>query len=189
MVTKNNKIPSSTLNEPIKPSIVFRAPNGNFLLRALFIEENVLEHNDYLVYTLKDQPHEYKGKVYPSLRQLYVELADVTEYEFANKYLGGWDHWLLLQKCDWFEPYIERWRQELDLRIASQALRNIQKVAFSGDKEAYAASKFLLEYLTKLRETKHTKGRPNKSQVANAAREQAEQDKRLADDLRRIGEL
>lgn len=117
----------------------FKTDQGVFRLRALFYEETLADKST-VVYTLKDNDH----AGYPSLRRLFLDLGDPTEYYFAQRYLDGWAHWERLCDCDWFRPYIERWRRELELIIRSQALMRIRMIASSPGKESFMANKFLL---------------------------------------------
>ena len=56
---------------------------GKPLTQSLFLE---IGYTDFSVYTLKDQDYEYNDKVYPSLKRLYLEMEDPTEYEFARMF-------------------------------------------------------------------------------------------------------
>ena len=58
-----------------------KSTNGIPLTQSLFLE---IGYTDYAVFTLKDDDYEYKGRVYPSLKRLYLEMEDVGEYEFAT---------------------------------------------------------------------------------------------------------
>ena len=63
--------------------------SGKPLTQGLFLE---IGYSDSALYTLKDNDHEYNDKALPSIKRLYLEMEDVTEYEFANKYFLGWSH-------------------------------------------------------------------------------------------------
>src|SRR5574337_902614 len=63
---------------------------GKPLTQSLFLEIGYTEQS---IYTLKEEDYMYEGKLYPSLKRLYLEMEDLTEYEFANTYLLGWKHW------------------------------------------------------------------------------------------------
>lgn len=60
---------------------------GRPLTQSLFLEPNY--NVDYAYYTMDDDDKNFKGKVYPSLKRLYLEMEDPTEYEFATTYLLG----------------------------------------------------------------------------------------------------
>jgi hypothetical protein len=120
---------------------VFRHPTGKArFLRELFFETTTADKT-WVLYTLKDREHEG----FPSLYLAYMAMEDLTEYEFANKYLEGWEHWVMLTNCAWFKPYVERWRKELDLKIKARYLKGIKQEAASGSRNALGAMKYLLE--------------------------------------------
>jgi len=135
----------------------------------------------YVLYTLKDWDHEG----YPSLYRLYMEENDPTEYRFATKYLDGWEHWETLSSQAYFQPYVERWRKELELRFKSQALARIMSESKTSGRESFAANKYLLE---KGWEPKATakRGRPSKEEIKQAAHDELSISKRLDEDLERI---
>lgn len=118
----------------------FKSSIGSRYLNGLFFERTSADKATVL-YTLKNEDHNN----YPSLYRLYMEFEDVTEWEFANTYLDGWDHWTMLCDCTWFSPYILRWRRELELKLRARALKLIRSEAESDSKNAYYANKFLLE--------------------------------------------
>jgi hypothetical protein len=118
-----------------------------------------------------------------------MEAADVTEYEFAMANLAGWEHWERLSSAAWFQPYIERWRKELELKLRARALKNIIFDAEQGGRNAYDANKFLANANWKPKElpAPGKRGRPSKEEVQKEAQAQAELEKRLAEDSKRIG--
>lgn len=118
----------------------FKASQGKWLLKSLFWELcDPEKRNEFARYTIKDEPHEG----YPSLRQLYIAMQDVTEYEFATTYLGGYAHWKNLCACAWFKPIVEEWREELEVKLRSQAIREIK--AHSTSEKGFQAAKWLAE--------------------------------------------
>ena len=98
--------------------------NGNMRTQGLFLELEYGKH-ETAVYTLSDEHKTYKGKEYPSLKKLYLEMEDPVEYEFATKYLLGWRHWQRLLNNQLVRPYIEEWRDELNLKLRSKAFKEI----------------------------------------------------------------
>ena len=157
----------------------------SWLSRALFVEMHKQAGTDpaLVLYTLKD--HEHEGK--PSLRALYLETADPTEYEFANKYLGGWDHWVDLQGCEWFKPHVLRWRTELELKLKSEALKRIRDEAEADGRNGFAANKFLLQngWIDKAAEPSR-RGRPTKAEVKQEAVRIASDSERITEDFERL---
>ena len=81
---------------------VMKTPQGNFVTQSLFYEYNQQENKDSAVFTIKDEDITRFGKKYLSARKLYLELGDVTEDDFADKYLLGRKHWeRFLAMGDW----------------------------------------------------------------------------------------
>jgi hypothetical protein len=164
-----------------KPNSKFRNASNQRLTKQLFFEECYGKEDKYAVYTLKDWDHEG----YPSLYRLYMEMGDLKEYEFAETYLDGYDHWQMLCKAPWFKPHITRWREELLLREQGQALNRIREVARAKEhKSAYEANKFLLAGSWAV--SGHSKGRPTKDQVKAEAERIATAEKQISEDAERI---
>lgn len=159
---------------------LLRSSNGIPLTQSLFLE---IGYTDYAVYTLKDDDYEYKGKVYPSLKRLYLEMEDVGEYLFATEHLLGWDHWQRLCQNKQLLEHIEKWRYELELKLRSQA---IQQIKLKSKNEAgINAAKWLAEKGW----DKRGAGRPTKAEVQREAKVQADIQNLFAEDLKRLGEL
>lgn len=131
---------------------------GRPLTQGLFLEVNYDEK--YAVYTLKDEDYEYKGVVYPSLKKLFLLSEDPTEYAFAIKHLLGWQHWKRLNDNKMLAKYFEEWREELELKLRSQAIRDMQNLC-SGENGNFGAAKFLADRGW----DKKAVGRPSKSDV------------------------
>lgn len=160
----------------------YRNSENTRYLRGLFFEQQGADKSSVL-YTLKDVDHEG----FPSLYRLYMEFEDLTEWEFANEYLEGWEHWKMLCECTWFKPYIDRWREELDLKIQAQALRRLIKEAEGDSRSSQSANKFLLEKGWVPKE-KTKRGRPSKEEVRREAMKKAEETQRLKEDYQRVQE-
>lgn len=159
----------------------FRGEYGRRYLKALFFETTLADKST-VVYTLKD--HDHEG--YPSLYRLYMEMKDPTEYLFANKYLDGWSHWQELCECSWFQPYLSRWRLELELYIKAKALvKLLEEAEHPEGKNYFNVNKYLLERGWKDKDTPG-RGRPSKQQVKDAALELAKEQERIDTDADRI---
>lgn len=116
---------------------------GVWLTHSLFLE--ICNYNtDLAVFTTKDADFEYKGKLYPSLKQLYLEMNDPTEYEFAVTYLGGWNHWKRMQDHKALGEMFNSWREELAVRFKAQAVRNMV-MASMAEKPSFQAIKWLAD--------------------------------------------
>lgn len=122
----------------------FKGGQGVWLTHSLFLEMSNYD-TELAVYTLKDDDHEFKGKLYPSLKKLYLEVGDPTEYEFAQQHLGGWDHWKrILNHNTLREDYISKWREELSMRFRSEAVRGMVGAA-TGERPSFQAIKWLAD--------------------------------------------
>lgn len=171
-------------NSPPKLINPYRSPEGNTrYLRALFWEE--APDKSTVLYTLKDRDH----KGYPSLYRLYMEMQDLTEISFARKYFESWEHWQMVCQCEWFIPYITRWREELELETRAMALAAIKDEAMSTSKNSFQANKFLLQGGWKKEDPQEPKrrGRPSKEDINKAADKLAKGDTRLIEDFKRLG--
>lgn len=94
------------------------------------------------IYSIKDEDHEDEHGFYPSLKRLYLEIGDPTEYEFASQYLLGISHWLQLANNKRMKPLVEEWRFELEYKLRSAAAYQIIK---QSEKGAWQASKWLAD--------------------------------------------
>lgn len=126
------------------------------LTQSLFLE--VGYDRDFALYTLKEVDHEFEGKVYPSIKRLYLEMEDPTEYEFANEYFLGWKHWMRICDNRILRTHILEWREELEIKLRSRAVKAMIKSADDGN---YQASKWLVDRGWNTRGA----GRPSKSEL------------------------
>ena len=189
------KGPTDRVTKSLEERSKFRTSSNTRYLKGLFFEQTLADKSS-VVYTLKDWDHsvvrddaggEATTMVFPSLYRLYMEMEDLTEYEFANKYLDGWEHWEMLCGCEWFKPFVERWRKELTLKIQAQALRALRAESMSSSKNAFAANKFLVDkgWVDKSEATAK-RGRPSKDEVKKAADAIASHERRLEEDFTRL---
>jgi hypothetical protein len=153
---------------------------GNRLTKGLFYETTMADKAG-VVYTLKDEPH----LGYPSLRALYLEANDPTEFKFAELALDGWDHWVSLSSCSFFQPYLVKWRSELELKIKSAALARIMVEAKTSSKNSFMANRYLVERAWESRGAGKA-GRPTKAALREAAHEQASHAQRIETDFERM---
>lgn len=94
---------------------------GAALTQGLFLETSY-GNTDNVMYTLKPRDHMYKGKLLPSIKRLYLEMEDPTEYFFAYEYFLDWQHWQRIKKNKLISAYMEGWQEELEVR--SRAARS-----------------------------------------------------------------
>ena len=133
------------------------------------------------VYTLKPFDHLHAdGKLYKSIKKLYVDIGDLTEWEFAHECFCSWTHWKQVQNCSPLKEHIEEWREELEVKMRSESLARIV-LQSKGDK-GFTAAKYIAgkEYADKVA------GRPSKKQVAAAAAKSVRINQAIQDNFNRI---
>jgi len=138
---------------------------GYPLTQSLFLEIN---YSDYAVFTFNNEPKEYNGKIYPSLRQYYMDIADPTEYQFATQCLLGWDHWKRISSSELVKKEVVQWREELEVALRSEGVMAIIDATAQEGGNFQAA-----KWLTEKGWEKNKVGRPSKAE--------ADRDKRIAD--------
>lgn len=140
---------------------------GRPLTQGLFLE---IGYNiETAIYTLDEYDKEYKGVVYPSLKQLYLNEYDPNEYIFVSKYLYSWKQWQRLLANRLVRNHIDEWRDELELKVASEALQEI--VSMSTDDKGFQAAKYLADRSW------------NKRGVGRPKKDTSERDKKLDERL------
>ena len=156
---------------------VFKDGLGRYYTATLFWE--ISPERDKAIFTLQDKHREIDGVTYLSLKQLYLEEADPTEYSFASKYLDSWKHWQRIADMGAFynnapvRDYIAEWREELEIKLRSAALKSI--AAKSLQDNGYQAAKYLADAGWKpAKQRKNTK-------VKQAVKDE------VADDFERLG--
>lgn len=135
---------------------------GRPLTQSLFLE---VGYSDEAIYTLKEVDHTYNGKVYPSLKKLFIDMEDPTEYEFATTYLLGWKHWNRICENKLLRKHIDEWREELEMKLRSRAIKQAMQAAASPSGN-FQAAKWLAD---KGWDTKRA-GRPSKDEVERESR-------------------
>lgn len=143
---------------------VFKNPEwGQYYLKPLFFEESSTSEKHLNLYTLKTSDH----KGLPSLHRLYVEMADPTEYIFANTYFDGWKHWKMLKECNWFKEHYDLMYEELQLKLKAEAYNRLLKEAQSEGRNSAQINKYLLD--NKWFEREDHRGRPSKESIKKEA--------------------
>jgi hypothetical protein len=138
---------------------------GRPLTQSLFLE--VGYNTEYAVYTQKDDDYDYKGKLYPSLKKLYLEHEDPTEYDFASTYLLGWQHWQRIVRNKVLCKMVEEWREELELKLRSQAVRQIRDLSY--EDKGFQAAKWIADKGW----DKRAAGRPSNADIERETKMQA----------------
>lgn len=156
---------------------LLKASNGVPLTQGLFLE---IQYGEFAVFTLKDDDYEYNGKLYPSLKKLYLEMEDVVEYEFATTHLLGWSHWQRMCANKQLLKHINEWREELELKLRSRAVKAMRDKV--NTEQGINAAKWLAEKGW----DKKSVGRPNKQEEEREKRIQEKLEIDWAGDLERI---
>lgn len=155
---------------------------GRSLTQMLFLE---LGYNyDKAIYSLKEYHHTADGVLYPSLKLLYLQEEDVTEYEFANRYLLGWKHWQRICANKALAPHVEEWRVELELKIRAQAIRDVMGQCAAGQGGFQAA-----RWLADRGWAKRPAGRPSKEDIARHTKVDELLKDEFENDSARMGEV
>jgi len=134
----------------------FKDSRGRPLTQGLFLE--IGYNTEFAEYTLKDDDFEYEGKLYPSLKKLYIKMADPIEYNFATTHLGSWEQWQRISNNKILKKYIDPWRKELELKLRSEAVAEVIK--FSKTDKGFQAAKWLADKGFDKRA-----GRPSKEEI------------------------
>ena len=119
----------------------FKTDKGAWITQSLFIE--IGYNTDLAMFTLQDEDKEYKGKTYISLKKLFLEMEDPTEYLFATSYLGGWQHWKRMDKNAQLTTHIDEWREELQLKLKAQGVKSMINEALMGGRGQATAARWL----------------------------------------------
>lgn len=136
-------------------------------------------------WTLKEKDLIVGDKIYRSMKRVYLDMEDVTEYDFAMATLGSYKHWERLVESPIIRKHIDQWRKELNLKLKARAMKAIINAATVDEKSSFQAMKYLAdnEYLDK----KAKRGRPSKEEVSAELRREVEINKTFKDDAERIG--
>lgn len=149
---------------------------GGYITQGLFYEAEY--DMTFAQYTWGAEDKEKDGKILKSLKKLYLEMEDPTEYEFATVYFVDFPHW---QKCSnnaYIKKHVDQWRMELELKLRARAIRSLIGQAEKGN---FNAAKFVAgkEWETK-------RGRPSKAEKEGALRKEAVLREEVADDASRV---
>lgn len=162
----------------------FRDVNGRWITQGLFPETATTDK--FLKYRLKDGISD-KHKNLPVLKDLYMDMMDQTEYLFAQKYMGGWEHW---QRCcdnALIGREIEKWREELEVKLVALGLMQHVVIARdTDDKRSLQAARYLADKGFK---PKKAAGRPSKAEKAAEAELEGRVADAVSSDLERIRNL
>lgn len=160
----------------------FRNKMNVRLKKDLFFETTPDKTN--VMYTLKEADH----LGYVSIFRVYQELEDPTEYKIATEYFDGVEHWELLCKEKWFQPYLNKMRRSLELKIKARMFSVLAQDAQSSEsKTSTVSAKYLLEKgYDQVSPDRRKAGRPSKQEIAEAAQDELELNQLFKEDYNRI---
>lgn len=159
----------------------FKDTGGRWRTANLF-EETCEDPAKYPpIFTLKDSD----TASCVSLKERYLECRDLTEYQFANIYLGGWDHWCKITESWILKPHIESWRTELRLKLRMEALEKIVQLSQGDGPSALNAAVKLISEIEGARAPK--RGRPSKTEKEGYLKNEARAASAIAADADRLG--
>lgn len=132
---------------------------NTYLTMMLFVETST--DLSRAMYSLTDRDKEKDGMTFISLRRLYLEMEDPSEYEFANKYLWGWDHWQkIVANRDLYDE-IRKWREELEVKLRARGIRSVIEQAGKN----FNAAKWVADGHWNVK-----RGRPSKEEIERERR-------------------
>ena len=161
---------------------VFRGADGNYYTQSLFLEASY-ETPERALYTTKRQDYEYNGILYLSFPRLYLEIADPTEYQVAERLFDGWPHWQRIWNNSRLTPMVMALREELEIKLRSEGVRKMIESAKTGKSDIAA------KWLSDKGWENPGKGRPTNAKIkAEAKKLQAIKDEigKDADRLRNL---
>lgn len=138
----------------------FKDSGGRYITQSLFLEFNY--NQDLAVYTFDGEDKTYKGVVYPSLKRLYLESEDITEYTFSNQHLYNWEHWQKMKENKLLRTHFDQWAEEMEVYLRSQGLRSVVEMSENNFQAA--------KYLSEKGWDKRGVGRPSKGDFAREER-------------------
>jgi len=111
----------------------------------------------------------------------FLKLEDPTEYEAALELVGSWVQWERLKR-DWpaFRTHIQNWKAELEVKLKSRAIKQVNELAFDGN---FQASKWIAENGW---ERRAGAGRPTAAEKKRAEREVAQKASETSSEKARI---
>lgn len=158
----------------------FKDVCNRWLTSGLFYECRDQEPT-FALFTLQDEDREVQGKKLICIKRLFLSCTDPTEYEFATTYLGGWEHWKAIQASAVMKPYIAQWRDELEVKLRAEAIRQIAKLAKT--EKGFQAAKFIADKGWKVRAA----GAPSREEIEGMKAIEKAVNKEFNADAERLG--
>jgi hypothetical protein len=118
---------------PSPLSNVFKDKMGRWRTASLFeetITPDVRVSYDPIFLLREDEDRD--GLV--SMKRIYMEANDPTEYAAAKRIFGSWEPWEHLCNAPFFKEEVDKWRKQLSLKLQSEATAKIIESATEGGK-------------------------------------------------------
>jgi len=139
------------------------------------------------IWSTKDNDHTVDGVLYPSLKAIYMKYEHIPgfEYDFAIDMFNSWDHWEKLTKSSLSDMF-QGWRDELDIRIKSSAIKAVFAASRNEDATGVVAAKYLADK-GYVQSTARKAGRPSSEEVERERKIEAGVARDLHEDMKRLG--
>lgn len=89
---------------------------------------------------------------------VFLDCRDPSEYEPAMQLLGDWEHWQDVRNHALLKPHVDKWQEELAVKLKSEAIKQIKQHAKQPG--GTAAAKWLADKGYAQEATKKAVGRP-----------------------------
>lgn len=167
----------------IKLPVTIMHPTTEVPMTNQLFYENYKD-NGKAIFTLKDRDFaDPTGKIYFSLKKLFLESDDPTEYTFAITVFGSWKLWNKVKSCKLMRDLIPEWKEELEIKMKSQAQLKIVEISNSKSPNAMQAAKYVDQEIFK----RHRRGRPSKEEVQSELKKEAKVSAQVKEDMERLG--
>lgn len=150
---------------------------GRLRTASLFVEtiqKDQLKAGFVPLYSLRGK------KGYEDLHDVYLQESDPTEYTFALRAFGSWAHFKKLESLDWFMQHLKMWRDELEIKMRSDGIKELIKASKDGSR-GVSAAKYIAE-----KGWEKKRGRPSKADVDRERHIQAAMQGELDEDAARL---
>jgi len=122
---------------------MYKSSNGKLRTNSLFIELN--KTKSLAIFSISDEDVTKNSIDYPSLRKIYLNYNDPTEYEFAIEVFGSWKQWETILGNAQLMTYIQDWRDEAEIKYRSIALKALVATATQDGAKGTTAAKYIAE--------------------------------------------
>ena len=95
-------------------------------------------------------------------KEVFLECRDPSEYSVAMALLGDWEHWLEVRNHPIIKPHIDKWHDELEVKLRSEAIAQMK--AHAKQPGGTAAAKWLADKGYATEGVKKPVGRPKKEE-------------------------